>query len=102
MQHLRFRDDSNSGNRLAILVAEQSPSGQPDAGDVRFALRLRFGHGRDHLYLAKTYAWVRRDVLRTFIEQLLLLERRREGMAKLTSMSPGELEMVIEIIDRAG
>jgi hypothetical protein len=99
---MRFREVPNLGNWLTIDVAEQSPEGQPDAGDVRFAMRLRFGNHRDQVFFAKTHAWVRWEALRQFVEQLELVERRREGTARLASMSPGELELTIEVVDRAG
>lgn len=102
IRYMRFRELPNVGNWLTIDVAEQSPNGQPDAGDVRFAVRLRFGNDRDQTFLAKTHAWVRWDVLKAFVEQLEVLERRREGTATITSMSPGELELSIRVIDRAG
>lgn len=101
---MRLRDDRSFdfGNWLTIDVAEQSPKGRPDAGDVRFALRLRFGNSRDQTFFARTHAWVGSDVLKAFVSQLEVLERNRQGIAEMTSMSPGELVLAIEVVDRAG
>jgi hypothetical protein len=85
-----------------VSVAERCPAGQSSQGDVRFAISLRFGNGRDQTFYARTHAWVHFGELRAFAREIELLERTRRGSATLNSMSPGELVLTVAIADSAG
>jgi hypothetical protein len=68
-----------------------------DASDIRLVVRVRF-----HAFAAEIEAWVLRAAWLVFPQELAVLERRRQGEAKLQGMSPDELSIVVRSIDRAG
>jgi hypothetical protein len=100
--HMRFQTLPRSRNWLQLSIAEQCPPDHPSPGDVRFAISLRFGNGRDQTFYARTHAWIHSSELRAFSRDLELLDRTRQGTATLNSMSPGELVLTIAFADSAG
>jgi hypothetical protein len=57
---------------------------------------------RFHAFAAEIQSWVLRAASLAFAQELAVLERRRQGEAKLQGMSPDELSIVVRSIDRAG
>jgi hypothetical protein len=51
---------------------------------------------------SEALCWVEFGAIAAFADQLRSLEKRRQGVATLTSMSPGELEVAICSTDRSG
>ncbi len=68
-----------------------------DAYDVLLLARARFRG-----FSAEIDCWVQRVAWLAFAQDLTVLEERRQGEARLESMSPGELAMVVRSTDRAG
>jgi hypothetical protein len=96
-----FRDRrTRSKNHLILDVVRHLP----DDDEFEFKARLRVGNGRlgDQNFVSRTHAWVFWNQFKTFLEELESLERSRKGSATLKSMSPGELELVIEVVDTSG
>jgi hypothetical protein len=85
---------------LELAVTERSTVVH-DAGDTRFAVRVRVS-ASGTVFTAETWCWVELRVLAAFAEQLQTLEERRQGSAFLESMSPGELRLEVRSTDRAG
>ena len=46
--------------------------------------------------------WIQAEVWHAFAQQLAVLEDRRQGEARVESISPGELRLVVKSVDRAG
>jgi hypothetical protein len=88
-----MRLESDSGDFLEIQRAD----GPLDAYDLLLVVCTRF-----HGFAAETEAWVKRPAWMGFTQDLIVLEQRRQGEAKLDSVSPEELAIVIRSIDRAG
>lgn len=68
-----------------------------DAYDVLLTVSVRragFGATAD--------TWVSADTWHAFAQQLALLEESRQGEARVESISPGELLLVVRSVDRAG
>jgi hypothetical protein len=85
---------------LELAVAERGATVH-DAGDTRFAVRVRVS-GLHTALSAESLCWVELRVLAAFAEALRALEERRQGSAALESMSPGELQLEVRSTDRAG
>jgi hypothetical protein len=85
---------------LELAVTDRS-TGVDDAGDTRFAVRVRVS-AHDTVFSAQTWCWVGLSVLAAFAEQLRALEERRQGSAALESLSPGEFRLEVRSTDRAG
>jgi hypothetical protein len=68
-----------------------------DAHDVLLAVRVQF-----HGFLAEIDAWVQREAWMGFTQDLVILEERRQGEARLEGNSPGELSLIVRSTDRAG
>ncbi len=85
---------------LELAVAERGATVH-DAGDTRFAVRVRVS-GMCTVLTAESLCWVDLVALATFAGQLRVLEERRQGSAALESMSPGELRLEVRSTDRAG
>jgi hypothetical protein len=75
---------------------ERAESGA-DAHDLLILVRARF-----HGFAAEIDAWVQRATWLGFTQDLVILEERRQGEAKLESISPGEISLVVRSIGRAG
>ena len=86
---------------LELAVTERGAAGSPDAGDTRFAVRVRV-IGKDTVFTGETWCWVGRRVRSAFAQRLRELEERRQGSAALESMSLGELKLEVRSTDRAG
>jgi hypothetical protein len=78
-----------------LLEIERAHSGA-DAYDLLLLLRVSFRG-----FAAETDTWVSRAAWLGFTQDLVLLEERRQGEARLESISPGELSIVIRSIDQA-
>lgn len=70
-------------------------------GDTRFVVRVRVG-GLSAAFTAEALCWVDLSALAAFAEQLRVLEEQRQGSATLESMSPGEFQVEVRNIARAG
>jgi hypothetical protein len=84
-------------NRLAIHRLERLSADSPGAGDVRLSIQVE-----SHGFAAAGTAWVEAPALDQFVRELDQLEQRRQGEAVLVGMSPGEFELKIRSVDRAG
>ncbi len=84
---------------LEIIYTESSPPGTPTAGDLRLSVRVSsrgFAGSSPHV-------WVDLDGFKLFLAQLVELESKRHGTARLEAMSsPDEFWLEIRSIDRAG
>jgi hypothetical protein len=88
-----MRLQAESGDFLEIEPADAGA----DAHDVLLVARLRYRG-----FTAEIDAWVQRVAWLGFTQDLVVLEVRRQGEARLESMSPGELSIVIRSTDRTG
>ena len=82
---------------LTRVEVQAAVAGASAGGDVRVIARVRFGD-----FGGTVDAWIARDTWSTFSEQLIALERTRQGKAMLESMSPGELRLCLRSLDRQG
>jgi len=78
--------------------AEGKSTSALGAGDVHLAadVSTRFFCGRN------SSLWVTEHVWSTFISDVRALARRRTGVARLLSMSPADLQVRLDVYDRAG
>jgi hypothetical protein len=53
-------------------------------------------------FAATAEAWILAEAWHSFAQQLSVLEERRQGEARVESISPGELLLVVKSADRAG
>jgi hypothetical protein len=53
-------------------------------------------------FSATADTWISADAWHAFAQQLSVLEERRQGDARVESISPGELLLVVKSVDRAG
>ena len=85
-------------NRLELVFLGIVTSRSPDAGDLQIAAAARCGDfsGRTES------AWVQAEVWVRFLESLRRLERERQGVADVASMSPTEFALRLGVVDRAG
>jgi hypothetical protein len=84
---------SEDGDLLEIEVADSGL----DSYAVSLTVRARF-----HGFAAQIDTSVQRAAWMGFTQDLVVLEARRQGEARLESMSPGELSLVIRSTDRSG
>jgi hypothetical protein len=84
-------------NSIEIIATEREPTNSPRAGDTRFEIAVN-----SEGFCARSSAWVGCDQFNDFMQRLCNLEAKREGCAKLESMSPGELSLEFKAIDRWG
>jgi hypothetical protein len=84
---------SESGDFLELERAETAG----DAHDLLLFVRLLF-----HGFSGTVDARVQRAAWLGFVQDLVILEERRQGEARLQSISPGELSLVVRSLDRAG
>jgi hypothetical protein len=82
---------SDTGDFLEIERAD------PDASDFLLLVRARFRG-----FTAEIDTWVLRAAWYGFTQDLVILETRRQGEAKIESISPGELSVVVRSLDHAG
>ena len=84
--------------RLEIAITEvEAPTPQSTGGDVRLLVRVAHGD-----FAGATDTWVLLEVWDRFLDELRTLERRRQGEARVRSISPGELALRVFATDRAG
>lgn len=79
---------------LTILEVADSPEA---TGDARLQVEV-WSSG----FSGKSDAWVDSESLREFCRDLLGLEQTMSGEARLASMSPSELQLVIKAVDSLG
>lgn len=84
---------SDDGDLLELEVSGSSS----DTDDVLLVARLRYSG-----FACTSDAWISQEQWLHFSDTLLGLERQRQGEARLASISPGELELVVRSTDRAG
>ena len=83
---------------VEIEVVERGTLVGQNNGDLRLAVSLRCGTFTG----SYDQVWISRHDWSSFLTGLRRLERDRQGEASLLSMSPGEFELHLQIIDRAG
>ena len=88
-------------NDFVEVEVEERATSVWDAGDTRFAVRVRVS-SLFSVFTGESLCWVDLPSLDTFARQLRVLEELRQGSAVLESMSPGELRLEILATDRAG
>jgi hypothetical protein len=83
---------------VEIEVLERGTLDGRNAGDLRLGVSVRCGT------FAGSYdqVWIARDDWSSFVAGMRRLERERNGQASLTSMSPEEFELHLQVVDRAG
>ena len=84
---------SDDGDLLEIEAAQSDV----DAHDVLLVVRARFRG-----FSAEIDVWVQREAWMGFTQDLVILEERRQGEARLEGISPGELSLVVRSTSRAG
>lgn len=89
-----MRVSSDSGD----FVELERDSAQDDPrGDLLLFVRVRRAG-----FSAEIDTWVQQTAWFAFTQELVILEERRQGEARLESMSPGELSLVFRSLDRTG
>jgi hypothetical protein len=83
---------------LEVLHVGTEPREWPTAGDLMLSVRVSSAGFAGF----SPNVWVDARSFKTFVEQLRELEARRQGTARLESMSPNEFWLEIRSIDRAG
>jgi len=88
----------DSPAHLESLVTEvEPPTPHSRGGDVLLSVRVHY-----HDFAGATETWILRDVWDAFINALRALDERRQGEARVQSISPGELRLRFFALDRAG
>jgi hypothetical protein len=91
---IRFGDRSDS---LEITFASLETVDLPSRGDRHMTVRVCSAGFTGHSGL-----WVAAAEFRQFCSALIVLERDRQGEARLLSISPNELNLQIRSVDRKG
>lgn len=86
-----MRLSSEDGDFVEIVRQER------DSHDVRLTVSVRRAG-----FSATADTWVCADAWHAFAQQLAILEERRQGEARVESMSPEELMLIVRSVDRAG
>lgn len=87
---MRLRSDN--GDFVELIIG-----GHGDAYDVRVMISVsRAG------FTATADTWVSAAAWHAFAQQLSTLEERRQGEARVESISPEELVLVVRSVDRSG
>jgi hypothetical protein len=86
-----MRLSSEAGDFVEIVRQEG------DSHDVRLTVSVKRAG-----FSATADTWVFADAWHAFAQQLAILEERRQGEARVESMSPEELMLVVRSVDRAG
>ena len=82
----------------SYLILTPVESGGRNLPSIRVRAELRIGQ-----FAGETdNVWFETSAIDSFVAQLRELESRRQGVAKLSAMTPGECELRIETADRAG
>ena len=82
---------------LTVVEVQAAVPGATPGGDVRLQVRVRC-----QSFAGAGDAWISEENWTTFCQQLDALDRARQGDATLESISPGELRLRVQSIDRAG
>src|SRR5258705_6881732 len=82
---------------LEIELLERGTMPGRDQGALRLAVSVRSGDFSGRY----DQVWIDDDEWRTFTTALARLERARSGAASVSSMSPGEFDLTIQVTDRA-
>ena len=88
-----MRLGSDAGDHVMIEAADSGG----DTYDVLLIVRVQYRG-----FAAQIDCWVQRAAWLGFTQDLVALEERRQGEARLESISPGELSIVVRSTDRAG
>ena len=91
---LRFGTQNNFVEISAVIERDTSLQSH---GDARLSIRVQ-----SHGFSGRNALWAQREVLRAFAGQIAELERSLAGEAKLSSISPGELELTIRSVSPRG
>ncbi len=93
-----MRLDTFEGGFVQIEAADVEPSDDAHlGGDVSLIVSVS-ARG----FSGATDVWVQHEAWQQFLGDLNALEEDRHGVATLVSMSPGELELTFQSVDRAG
>ncbi|NMO21441.1 hypothetical protein HPC49_42935 [Pyxidicoccus fallax] len=87
---MRIQSEDRTRGVVLELAEQLSP-------DLHLSVDAHLG-----AFTGKTAVWVEREAFTDFLQALEALERTRQGSARLESISPGELELVIRSVDSVG
>ena len=83
---------------IQIEELGRNPAGTPCAGDINLRVMLKLqGFSGSHDGI-----WVEHSEIERFISELGTLDKKREGSAKILSMSPQEFTLEIRSSDKLG
>ncbi len=85
----------DGGNFVEIVTTDRVPDGLPTPGDVELRITV-CSHG----FTGQGSAWIEARCLAAFVDQLRVLEERRQGSAEIESISPGAFRLRIDSLDR--
>ncbi len=84
-------------NTIELVVTDRIPALLPRGGDIRLQIAIS-----SHGFNGTGTAWLAHEGLASFLEMLSALEKTREGIAVLESMSPESFQLRIYSINRRG
>jgi hypothetical protein len=84
-------------NNFVEIFATDRVEDEQTPGDTRLVITFS-----SHGFRGQGSAWVEARCLAEFVQQLRVLEVKRQGAAELESMSPGALRVCIWSVDRRG
>jgi hypothetical protein len=88
---------SEGENEIEIVAVDHVPRHLPMHGDVELSVAVS-----SNKFAGQGFAWVEGSSLARFLDELRLLENRRQGSATLEGMSPDEFRLQIWSVDRRG
>ena len=84
-------------NAIELTLLERIPDDLPTPGDVRLRVKVE-AEG----FVGLSEVWIEKPTLELFTQDLLALERTRDGEAVLKGVSPDEFILRLRSVDRAG
>lgn len=88
----------DSNDFVEIEVLDRGTVDGQNEGDLRLGVSVRNGTFTG----SYDQVWIAKDEWSSFLGSMRRLERDRRGQASLVSMSPGEFELHLQVVDRAG
>lgn len=83
---------------LELVCVENVPEPLPTPGDFRLAVSVQSGSFAG----SSDAVWISSSAFAQYLTELRLLEQSRQGIVELLAMSPAEIRLCIQSIDRAG
>ena len=84
-------------NAIELTLLERLPDDLPTPGDIHLRVKVE-AEG----FAGLSKVWIEKPMLELFTQDLLALERTRDGEAVLKSMNPDEFVLRLRSVDRAG